>query len=116
MMKNDIIWFFDLYNNLCHGTILEIGQDFILVKENYDSHWMPSEECFPSKEACCKAREEQREKQIAEYEKSIKTVSDLIGFMYTYVVCPAEEYTDWEARAAVERKAMEFGINLSDND
>lgn len=32
--------------------------------------------------------------------------------MFNKTVSLAEEYTDWEAREAVTRKAKEFGIDL----
>ena len=52
--------------------------------------------------------------QVQKYRASIVTVCDLVRFMYNHTVSRAEEYTDWEARAAACDAAKDLlGMNLS---
>lgn len=116
MTKGDKVWFFDSYDNIWCGKIRYERGDYFHVKCSAGAALIHKEDCFASKEDCVKAHFAEAEKQISEYMSTIHNPADLIKFMYNHVVCPAEEYTDWEAREAAKRKAMEFGVNLSEND
>lgn len=111
---NDIVWFYDQYDNLCYGTITGISASgnkiFYMIKENIGKRYVESTNCYSSKEKCVLAKQKNSEKQIEDYCEGIKTINDLVIFCLNHVVCPAEEYTDWEARKAAIKKAEELGV------
>lgn len=74
---------------------------------------LPEEMVFSSKEDCVQDYQNRFEEKVQDYCKSIKSVPDLVSFMFNHCVSCAEEYTDWEAREAAYRKAKELlGIDL----
>lgn len=114
MKINDEVWFFDKYGNLRSGKIVEEDkeEEFYTVQCMYIQQTVPIENCFSTVEKCMHSKEQAREQQITKYMKDINSVEDLVRFMYTHAISCAEEYTDWEARDTVKRKAIEFGIDL----
>lgn len=116
MNKNDMVWYFNLYDELSHGIIVEThySDNFYNVKTRYGTYSVTSDRCFPDKESCCKDRHQRRETAIKTYMNEMNNLEDIIRFMYTHSVSLAEEYTDWEAREAVCRKAKEFDIMLEE--
>ena len=119
--ENDTVWFFDNYDNLHTGTVSKLfDYDDIpyacVALSQQDEYarcgtWnIKAADCYPDKESCLKAREQKKETRISQILAQLKTKDDLIAYMYCHVVCWAEEFTDWDAREAVKRKAAEFGI------
>lgn len=130
MLKNPKIgqhvWFYEMWSERPVGaTIVELDtipadkaypkeRPFANLKlDEGGSNSMLLSELFSTKEELMEDRQKKEDKRIAEIKKSIKSMADLIKFMYDHTVTPAEEYTDWTARRAVKQIAKEkFGINL----
>ena len=121
--EKDTVWFFDNYDNLHTGTVSKLfdhdGVSYARVElYKHDEYacrgsWnIKAADCYPDKGSCLEARERKKEARISQILAQLKTKDDLIAYMYTHIVSWAEEYTDWDAREAVKRKAAEFGITL----
>mgnify|MGYP001851234930 CR=1 FL=1 len=121
--ENDTVWFFDNYDNLHTGTVSKLFDydDIPYARVALSQHgehagfgaWnVKAADCHPDKGSCLEARERKKEARISLILAQLKTKDDLIAYMYTHTVNLAEEYTDWDAREAVKRKAAEFGITL----
>lgn len=50
---------------------------------------------------------------VKQYMSEITDVNSLVSFCLNHCVASAEEYTDWNAREAVEIKAKELGLTLN---
>lgn len=74
----------------------------------------PFDKVYPTKEAAQAALQAKDEEIRNQYRDEIKSVQDLIQFMYDYTVSCAEEYTDWNARNVAKEKAAEFGFPIQD--
>lgn len=114
----DVVWGYDSYGNLWHGEVKDIRKShpvngkeksYVILKEGYA---LRSDYVFLSEEECVKDYQRRFEETVQGYCQDIKSVSDLVYFMYFHCVSCAEEYTDWQAREAVKRKAKEL-LNLS---
>lgn len=115
----DVVWGHDSYGNLQHGEVKDIRKShlvngkemsYVILKEGYA---LRSDYVFLSEEECVKDYQRRFEETVQGYCQDIKSVSDLVCFMYSHCVSCAEEYTDWEAREATYRKAKELlGIDL----
>ena len=115
IQKNDTVWFFDNYDNLHTGTVSKLFEHngVPYARVSCSGTWnIKVADCYPDKGSCLEARERKKEARISLILAQLKTKDDLIAYMYTHTVSLAEEYTDWEAREAVKRKAAEFGITL----
>lgn len=111
----DKVWYFDSWDNLRHGEIYDISKAYALTKEGKFGGARAGaklEDCYPTKEACLKAKEERVAKQKAEYKASIKSIEDLVCFLYHHDV--QSEFRDRAADEAAVECAAEFGIDLGD--
>lgn len=109
----DEVWYFDTWGSLRHGIIEKIVGDKAATREGKrggisagSSLW----NCWPTKEACLEAENKRWELQKAEYKESIKSVEDLVRFLYDHDI--NSEYADYEAREVAKECAAEFGISL----
>ena len=85
---------------------------FYSIKTRYGTFVVPIYNIFKTKEDREQARIKRYNKKVQEYCEKINDIADLVFFMFDHNVAPAEEYTDWETRAAARIKANQFGINL----
>lgn len=115
----DMVYGYDSYGNLQSGKvkrinlILKVGLREVPYVIFGTGFCLPEEMVFSSKEDCVQDYQNRFEEKVQDYCKSIKSVSDLVSFMFSHCVSCAEEYTDWEAREAAYRKAKELlGIDL----
>lgn len=124
----DIVWWFDQWSCLRHGEIYEMGTEtvgklapvkYAKIHERDDqerragSTGAKLSDCWPSKEACLDAARRKAELETKEYLDSIKTVDDLVRFMYHADI--NSEFPNCEAKTAIQAKAKELlGIELTD--
>ena len=114
----DYVYFMDSYNNNHEGEISDILSPlkykmvFYSIKTRYGTFTVPIYDIFKTKEDREQACIKRYNKKVQEYCEKINDIADLVFFMFDHNVAPAEEYTDWEARAAARIKANQFGINL----
>lgn len=74
----------------------------------------PLDELFPDQRSAMDALRDMSLSIQEGYEKEITDVPSLVRFAYDHCVSSAEEYTDWEARRAYEKRAREqLGIDLA---
>lgn len=109
----DKVWYFDAWGNLQNGVIYEIVDDHAKTKEGLHGGVLAGaklDKCWPSKEDCLYAENCRAVVQKAEYKESIKSVEDLVRFLYQNDV--NSEYRDEEARKAAKERAEELGIRL----
>ncbi len=107
------VWYFDQYEVLRHGIITDIGDGYAKTKEGQHggaSAGAKLEHCYATKEECCKVKVEADEARKLKYRESVKTVEDLVKFLWTHDI--HSEYPDYEARDIAAEKAKEFGIKL----
>ena len=75
---------------------------------------LPEDMCFATKDAAIQYQAAKTNMIENKYRSEIKSVKDLVRFMYDNVVSCAEEYTDWHARKVAAEKAKELlGIDLN---
>lgn len=115
MKVEDYVYGFDNYGNLQEGKIRQFlefnGMEYIKFGTGYT---IPKNRVFSSKEECIKYYNKNFSNKVVSYCKSIKTIEDLVTFMFNHCVSCAEEYTDWEAREACKVKAKELlGLDLN---
>lgn len=85
------------------------------TRGDYGTVHKKPEECYESKEALLAAMRQKSDDRTADMAAGIQTVNDLVRFMYDNNVSPAEEYTDWDARAAAREAAKRLlGIDLEE--
>lgn len=116
----DNVWWFDIWDNLCHGTILEIHTTdknirYFHVKEDIGARDTLETDCYPTKQACLDAFHEKSNATVKAYKTEIHSVDELVAFCLTHCVASAEEYTNYDARKAVLERAKELGLSLPDN-
>lgn len=112
----DEVWYFNTWGTLCHGIISEIVNDIAVTKEGKfggASGGAKLEVCWSSERECRQAEERRSKLQKEEYRKEIKSVEDLVKFLFTHDVSNSE-VIDWEARDAAKERAKDFGIELED--
>ena len=63
---------------------------------------------FVNKNELIQAMQDKSNRNVADIKASIRTVEDLVCYMYDHVVANAEEYTDYDARRAVRERAKEL--------
>lgn len=112
----DNVWWFDAYRNLQNGIIYDYypTDNFAAIKQGINGGIHTGakiSDCWPTKDECLKAENRRAKAQKQEYKDSINTVEDLIRFLYTHDV--QSEYRDYDAKAAVEERAAELGISLT---
>lgn len=114
----DYVYFIDNYDNNHEGEILDVLNPlehlmtFYSIETRYGTFAVPVYDIFKTKEDREQGRIKRYNKKVREYCEKINNITDLVFFMFNHNVAPAEEYTDWEARAAARIKANQFGINL----
>ena len=119
------VWWFDAWDNLRWGDIYEIRSEkwgaldsvkIALIHENGkkgSNTGARLEECWPTKEQCLVAKKTEEQKHYRECLNYIKTVEDLVRFMYSTDL--TSEFRDCMAEKAVKEKAKELlGISLED--
>lgn len=122
----DKVWWFDSWDNMRWGTIYEIRTEkqgalspvkMALIYENGrkgSNTGARLEECWPTREQCLVAKKNKEQKHYKECLDYIKTVEDLVRFMYNTDL--TSEFRDCVAAKAVTEKAKELlGIDLEEN-
>lgn len=112
----DHVWYFDYYGNLRDGEIYEITDAGMACtregKRGGVTAGTELENCWPSKEACLEAEQKRCKLQVEEYKRSIRSVEDLVRFLWKNDI--NSECPDYEAKRAAKERAADFGINLED--
>lgn len=114
------VWFFDHYDNFRSGKIIKITKVknetyyFIENETFHTTYYVSPKDCYFTADDCLNAHKKKYDDTVNEYIRNIKTIEDLVLFMFTHTVSYAEEYTDYAAREAAIKKATEFGITLED--
>lgn len=91
------------------ATIVKIKGDFADLKWiDGGSNTMRLTKLYHTYEECLNAKELKSKQTIENYKSQIKTIEDLVKFMYNNCVACAEEYTDWDARKAAAERAKEL--------
>lgn len=124
---NDSAYFAEPWtDNIIGGKILDVkmtdaapkhpSEPYLVIKiegKRYDKRNFLASKCYPTREAAKAAQDAASEKLRDKYRLQIKTVEDLVRFMYDENVSCCDEYTNWDARAVAAEKAKEFfGIEL----
>lgn len=113
------VWFFDAYDNLVNGNIIEFipvektkGVPYLTVREGkYGTRSAKVSACYSSKQECLDAGKTETEAQTAGYIAKIQTAEDLVRFMYETNI--HGEFPDYAARKAIQMRAKELmGIEL----
>lgn len=120
MKIDEKVYYMDPYGNVQAGIILEIctseGERYYKVEgveDSYGTSYAAACKCFPSLKELLDYERALSEERILQICSEIRTVEDLVAYMYSHPVCLCEEYTDWDARKAVALKAKELlGVNL----
>lgn len=119
----DMVYGYDSYGNLQSGKVkrtelvIKGGLKEIPYVVFGDGFSLPEDRVFSSEKECTHDYLARYEHKVKEYCKGIKSVSDLVSFMFDHCVVRAEEYTDWGAREAACRKAVELlGLELDGSD
>lgn len=121
------VWFEERWSqSQCNGTICDLPEKAYSNKKDKKAYFVYVltplygkmavlvENLYPSAEALAQAKEKEQNDYIASLNEQIQTIEDLVQFMYSHTVSCAEEYTDWDARAAVKEIALKkFGIQLT---
>lgn len=117
---NDHVFFWTAYVPFNEGIVrnsLTTHGGLLTIEGMGDTHGTQTiavSNCFHTAEELNAYNQQTSDAQVLEYRASISTVSDLVRFMYDHTVSKAEEYTDWEARAAACDAAKELlGLDLS---
>lgn len=93
-----------------HGGLLTIE----CLSGMHGTQMVAVSNCFHTANELNDYNQQTSDAQVQKYRASIVTVCDLVRFMYNHTVSRAEEYTDWEARAAACDAAKDLlGMNLS---
>lgn len=122
----DKVWWFDAWDNMRWGIIYEIRTKkqgalspvkMALIYENGrkgSNTGARLEECWPTREQCLVAKKNEEQKHYKECLNYIRTVEDLVRFMYNTDL--TSEFRDCAAAKAVTEKAKELlGIDLEEN-
>lgn len=116
LKKGDKVYWFDMYDNLQYGTITGEHSETSFVINSKGRESIPTgakkENCWPTKEDCLRAEVLRAEEQTKLYMESIGSVEDLVKFLFGHDI--HGEFPDYEAKAAVKKKAAEFGIELQE--
>lgn len=113
----DIVYFIEHWTDSCHkARVLNINKTHEegIVYAELEDLTIPGEtgckieNVYLSEEECNNAIKAKEDAQKQEYLNSIKSVEDLVRFMYSHHVSTCGEYTDWCARSVVREKAKEL--------
>lgn len=122
MKIGDYVYAVDAYDNYLEGTITKIHETkedatYISLYDAINKGMRTVKACdvFPSNSERTKALTERSEKQIREYKKEMNALEDIVRFCLKHCVARAEEYTDWDARTAVEEKLAELTSSQREN-
>ena len=109
----DIVYF-DYFDFIREATIAKIKGNLADLKwTECGRNTMRLTDLYHTYEECLNAKKLKSKETIQNYKSQIKTVEDLVEFMYDNCVSCCEEYTDWDARkAAAERAKQLLNINL----
>lgn len=104
----DVVYF-NYFDFIREATIVRIKGDFADLKwTDGGSNTIRLTKLYHTNEECLHAMKLKSEQTIQNYKSQIKTVEDLVEFMYNNCVACAEEYTDWDARKAAAERAKEL--------
>lgn len=113
----DWVWWFDSWGTLQKGTIYGFADSpqgrAAQIYENGRKGACRSallSKCWPSEEECLKKEKERSDAQVAEYKEKIKSVHDLVNFLYKHDV--NSKYCDHDAKRAAEERAAELGVPI----
>lgn len=106
--------YFDYFDSICVATIVKIKGNFADLKWiDGGSNTMRITKLYHTYEDYLNAMKLKSKQTIENYKSKIKTVEDLVKFMYNNCVACCEKYTDWDARKAAAERAKELlGIDL----
>ena len=115
----DTCYFHEKYNDaIFEGTIKNIERvhgtatihGSVTHRGTFDA---PLDRLFKTHAAGMAALQASHDARQKKYEDSIQTVQDLLQFALDHPVAKAEEYTNWEARAAfIARAEALLGVDL----
>lgn len=112
------IWYQDTYGNIQSGEVIGFheGIDYVKIRGTRSSHGSQGVKithCYSTKDELITAMQVKSQERVSAFCGKIKTVNNLVRFMYDNTVSSAEEYTDWDARKAAAIRAKELlGIDL----
>lgn len=111
------VWYRYIDDTTDSGIVIECSADgqIVKVKPLYcpNELWIEISECYASEDELLYAMKRLSEDGIKEILNEIKTVEDLVRYMYNHTVSRADEYTECDARRAVAIKAKELlGVQL----
>ncbi len=113
------VWYKSTWCDVNSGVITGFHNkhpDYVTIKGIRDTYGTQNcliSNCYSTKQALLDALHNESQNNIASICNEIKTVEDLIRYMYNHTVSCAEEYTNWDARKAVSIRANELlGIQL----
>lgn len=111
----DWVWWFDQWGTLRSGTVYGFEDTprgkAVKIHENGRTGACTGslmENCWPSRKECLKKEKERSASQVAEYKESIKSVHDLVKFLYEHDI--NSECCDYDAKKAAEERAAELGV------
>ncbi len=111
----DKVWWLDAWNNLRWGIIYDFKEGYAAIHEDGKKGIQTGaklEDCWPTREACIHAEAERSKLQTEEYKESIKSVEDLVKFLWENDV--NSEYRDYDAAKAARIRAKEL-LNIELN-
>lgn len=111
----DVVYF-DYFDFIREATIVKIKGNLAYLKwTEGGNNIVRLTRLYHTYEECLNAKELKSKQTIENYKSQIKTVEDLVKFMYNNCVACCEEYTDWDARKAASERSKELlGINLKE--
>lgn len=114
------VWYEDTYGTVRSGKVTKFYDehpDYVEVKgtrDNYGTQGVKICECYRTKKQLLAGMAAKSDRRFHKFCDQMKTVEDLVRFMYDTTVSCAEEYTDWDARRAAAARAKELlGIDLN---
>lgn len=92
------------------GVIYEIKNGWALVYEKGHEGLKSGarlKDCWPDYDTCVAMNKKKTQEEIKEYKELIKTVEDLVLFLFDHDTS-GSEYCDWEAKTAAKERAKEL--------
>lgn len=110
----DTVWWIDSWGTMRWGVVINVTETYLqtyLEGKNGSIMGWKKEECWPTKEELLKAEKRRAMLQKKEYMDSIRSVEDLVCFLYSHDM--VSENKDYDAEAAAIEKAKELlGIDI----
>lgn len=113
MKIGDYVYAVDSYDNYIEGTItkFDVSNDrktYAVINTNPGTRGIPIDNVFSSSKKRDSIVKQRNKIQKNKYKEQMKTMRDIVVFCLEHCVANGEEYTDWEARKAVEERLQEL--------